>query len=206
MRIGIVGAGGIGQAVGRLLGAAGHELLVSWSSSEERLQLAAERIGFGARAVTPAQAVKGADAVVFSPRWEHIEAAIEAAGSWAGKVVIDTNNPYNPARDGYVDLGEQTAAQYVSARLPGARYVKGFSTLTTDVLAGAAGRTGLDKLVGFLSGDDADAKTIAAGLIRDAGLEPVDLGAIADSASIDPGGEYLGTELHLADVGDLPRL
>jgi predicted dinucleotide-binding enzyme len=32
MRIGIIGAGAIGQTVGRLLAAGGHDVIVSWSS------------------------------------------------------------------------------------------------------------------------------------------------------------------------------
>lgn len=206
MRIGIIGAGGIGQTVGRLLAEAGHDVLVSWSSTDARLQLAAEHIGFGARTATPAEAVAHADAVLFAPRFEHVDAASQAAGSFADKLVIDTTNPYNPERDGFLDLGEQTAAQFVSARLPGARYVRAFNTLTTEFLAESAKRTGSDRVVIFLSGDDSAAKTTAASLVRDAGFDPVDLGAVADSARQEPGGDYYGEEFHLADIPTLPRL
>lgn len=96
--------------------------------------------------------------MLFAPRFEHVDAASQAAGSFAGKLVIDTTNPYNPERDGFLDLGEQTAAQFVSARLPGARYVRAFNTLTTEFLAESAKRTGADRVVIFLSGDDSDVK------------------------------------------------
>ena len=56
MRVGIIGAGAIGQTVGRLLLGSGHEVLVSWASTEERLRDAAERIGPGTRTGTPADA------------------------------------------------------------------------------------------------------------------------------------------------------
>ncbi|MGH3798552.1 MAG: NADPH-dependent F420 reductase [Pseudonocardiaceae bacterium] len=200
MRIGIIGAGGIGRTVGRLLADAGHEVLVSWSSSNARLQVAAEQIGFGARATTPAEAVRHADVVLFAPRFEHIDAASRAAGTFSGKVVIDTTNPYNPERDGVVDLGDRTAAQFAAARLPAAHYVKGFNTLTSGFLAESAHRTGSDRVVIFLSGDDPQAKTAAASLAHDLGYAPVDLGALAGSARQEPGGEYYGEEFHLADV------
>lgn len=206
MRVGIIGAGTIGQTVGRLLAEAGHELLVSWSSSDARLQLAAEHIGYGTRTATPADAVRHADAVLFAPRFEHVEAASEAAGPFGGKVVIDTTNPYNPERDGVLDLGSQTAAEFVSARLPGARYVKAFNTLTAVFLAESARRTGADRVVIFLSGDDSDARTIAATLVHDAGFVPVNLGSLADSARQEPGGDYYGEEFHLSDVPTLPPL
>lgn len=203
MRVGIIGAGAIGQTVGRLLARAGHDVLISWASSEARLQLAAEQVGFAARAATPADTVMHADAVVFAPRFEHIESAARAAGRLDGKVVIDTTNPYNPERDGLLELGDQTAAQFVSARLPGARYVKAFNTLTSGFLVESAKRTGADRVVIFLSGDDNDAKTTAATLVRDAGFAPVDLGALAESARQEPGGDYYGEDFRLADVPGL---
>jgi len=156
---------------------------------------------------TPAEATLRADVVVFAPRFEHIDAAAQAAGSFEGKIVIDTSNPYNPERNGFLDLGDQTVAQFVSARLPSARYVRGFNTIPTEtLLPELAGRSGPDRAVLLLSGDDSAAKAIAAGLVRDAGLEPVDLGTRADSGSQDPGGDYYGKEIHLADVPSLPRL
>lgn len=206
MRIGIIGAGQIGRTVGRLLAEAGHEVVVSWASSDARLRAAAEQIGRGTRTATPADAVAHADAVLFAPRFEHVEAATRAAGSLAGKLVIDATNPYNPERDGLVDLGDQTAAEFVSARLPGARYVKGFNTMTARFLADAAARTGPDRAVVFLCGDDGEAKHTAAALVRGAGFEPVDLGGVADSARQEPGGEYFDEEFSLTDVAGLPRL
>jgi predicted dinucleotide-binding enzyme len=179
---------------------------ISWSSSDARLRIAAEHVGFGARTATPAQAVSDADAVLFAPRFEHIDAAIQATGTLDGKVVIDTTNPYTPERDDLVDLGTQTAAEYVSARMPAARYVKGFNTLTAGFLTESAHRAGPGRVVIFLSGDDSDAKRIAGALVRDAGFEPVDLGTVADSAGQAPGGSYYGEEFHLADVPTLPRI
>lgn len=86
--------------------------------------------------------------------------------------MIDTTNPCTPERDGLVDLGEHTAARFVSGRLPGARYVKAFNTLTSGFLADSAGRTGDDRVVVFLSGDDPDAKATAATLVQAAGFAP----------------------------------
>jgi 8-hydroxy-5-deazaflavin:NADPH oxidoreductase len=206
MRIGIIGAGAMGQTVGRLLAQGGHTVAVSWSSSEARLRLAAEQIGFGTRTATPIEAVSDADAVLFAPRFEHIRAASLAVGALAGKVVIDTTNPYNPERKGLVDLGGQTAAEYVSALLPGARYVKGFNTLTAGFLSESAHRAGPDRVVIFLSGDDNDAKGVGGTLVRDAGFEPIDLGAVTESTGQDPGGSYYGEEFHLADVPALRRI
>jgi 8-hydroxy-5-deazaflavin:NADPH oxidoreductase len=55
----------------------------------------------------------------------------------------------------------------------------------------------------FLCGDDAEAKQVASGLIRDAGFEPVDVGGLADAAVMEaprrPGSVY-GEEYRPADA------
>ena len=204
--VAIIGAGAIGQTIGHLLARAGYPVVISWSSSDQRLRRAAENIGFGARSATPAEAVAQAGAVIFAPRFEHIDAASRAAGDLTDKILIDTTNPYNPQRDGVVDLSGQSPAEHVRSRLAGARYVKGFNTLTATFLRGSAGRVGPDRVVVFLSGDDLEAKQAAALLVRAAGFDPVDLGTIADSHRQSPGGDLYGEEYRLADVPTLPRL
>ena len=76
--------------------------------------------------------------------------------------------------------------------MPGARYTKSFNTLTAAFQAERAGRE--PRVVQWLCGDDEDAKAIVAGLIRDAGYEPVDLGGTAGCAVMEaprrPGAVY----------------
>lgn len=203
MRIGVIGAGSIGRTLGALLRTAGHEVMLSWSSTPDRLAQAAAEVGAGARTGTPEQAVAFADTVLFAPRFEHVTAARDAAGSLADVIGIDTTNPYNPQRDGVVDLDGLTAGQHVAGLLPGARYVKGFNTLTSGFLAEAAGRVGAHQAVVLLCGDDAPAKRVVGGLVRELGFAPVDLGGLAESARQEPGGDLYGEELHVADLPDL---
>ena len=51
-----------------------------------------------------------------------------------------------------------------------------------DAVQEAAGRTGAERVAKILAGDDADAKAMVAGLIEDAGFDPVDVGTAADAA------------------------
>ncbi len=201
MKIAIVGAGHVGKTYGKLLVQGGHEVILTWSKNAASLARATEEIGHGARHADPAVAVNEAELVLFAPRWEHIEAAVRAAGSWAGKLVVDASNPYNPQRDGYVDLGTQNASQVVIAALPGARYVKALNTLPVEegFVTNSAGRTGEDRVVLFMSGDDAEAKANVADIISAIGFEPFDLGSVAESAQQQPEGDYYGGEFHLRD-------
>jgi predicted dinucleotide-binding enzyme len=83
--------------------------------------------------------------------------------------------------------------------MPGARYTKAFNTLTSGFQEWAAGRTGPDRVVLFVCGEDQQAKRIVSGLIDDAGFIPIDMGGIADAAPMEaprrPGAVY-GEEVH----------
>jgi predicted dinucleotide-binding enzyme len=195
MRIGIIGAGRIGANAARLFAKAGHELLVSYSRDEAKLAQLADELG--GRAGSPRDAVEFGEVVLFSVPWRLVDDVLAQAGALDGKIVIDTTNQFG--RDGWEDLGGRTAAQVNAARMPGARYTKAFNTLTSGFQAEAAGRTGPDRVVIFLCGDDEEAKGVVAGLIDDAGFTPVDMGGTADAAPMEaprrPGAVY-GEEVH----------
>jgi hypothetical protein len=195
MRIGIIGAGRIGGNAARLFAKAGHEVLVSFARDQDRLEHLASDIG--GRAGSPREAAEFGEVVLLSVPWVLVDDVLAEAGPLDGKIVIDTTNQFG--RDGWEDLGGRTAAQRNAARMPGARYTKSFNTLTSGFQEQAAGRTGPDRVVLFLCGDDEEAKRVVAGLIDDAGFTPVDMGGIADAAPMEaprrPGAVY-GEEYH----------
>jgi predicted dinucleotide-binding enzyme len=198
--IGVIGAGRIGGNAARLLARAGHDVTVSYSRDADKLQALADEIG--ARAATPGEAAQ-ADVVILSVPWRLIDDVLAEAGPLDGKVVIDTTNQFGT--NGWEELpGRLTAVQFNQRRMPGARLVKSFNTLTAAFQASEAGRPDPEqRLVLFLCGDDDDAKEVAAGLIRDAGFEPVDVGGLADAAVMEaprrPGAVY-GEEYRPADA------
>jgi predicted dinucleotide-binding enzyme len=169
MRVAVVGAGRIGGNIARQLAAAGHEVTVSFARDLSALAALAEEIG--ASVAAPDAAVEGAEVVVVSVPWGVLPPALGAAGPLAGKVVIDTTNQFGA---GPKPQPGQTAAAFNAARMPGARYTKCFNTLTAAFQAATAHRD--PRVVQWLCGDDAQAKALAAQLVRDAGYEPVDLG------------------------------
>jgi 8-hydroxy-5-deazaflavin:NADPH oxidoreductase len=192
MRVGIVGSGRIGGNVGRLLARAGHDVLFSFSRDDDKLAKVAAAAGPRARTGSPRAAVEFADVVVLSVPWDAIDVALDAAGPLDGKVVVDTTNPFGS--HGPVGLGQLTSAQYNQRRMPGARLVKAFNTLTAGFQAEAAGRTGDGRVAMFHVADDRDAGETVAGLIADAGFIPVSLGTLADSEPLEaprrPGAVY----------------
>lgn len=201
MKIGIVGAGRIGGGIARQLGAAGHELKLSFSRDPARLDALAREIGPLASAGTPAEAVAFGEVVVISTPWSLLPDALAQAGSLAGKIVIDTTNQFGAPP---LPAEGETAAHLNAARMAGARYTKSFNTLTSAFQAAAAGRRGDARVVQWLCGDDAEAKRIVAGLIEDAGFVPVDIGGTAGCAVMEMprrAGAVYGEEYRAVDAG-----
>lgn len=200
MRVGIIGAGRIGGNCARLLAKAGYETMLSFARDRARLDQLAAEIGATASVGSPAEAVGFGDVVILSVPWSVLPEALEQAGSLQETIVVDTTNQYGT---GPMPADGQTAAAFNAARMPGARYTKSFNTLTSTFQADAAGRTGAERVVQWICGDDAVAKQVVAGLVDDAGFLPVDLGGIADCAVMEaprrPGSVY-GEEYRSADA------
>jgi 8-hydroxy-5-deazaflavin:NADPH oxidoreductase len=197
MDIAIIGPGHIGGNIARRLAAAGHQITITFARDPESLQLLAEQIG--ARADQSADAVVDAEVVVVSVPWGAIPIALEDV-DLEGKIVIDTTNQFG---GGTKPAPGQTAATFNAARMVGARYTKSFNTLTAAFQAEAAERPEQEKVVQWLCGDDADAKELVAGLIREAGYVPVDLGGTADCAVMEAprrAGAVYGEEYRLPEA------
>lgn len=203
MKIGVIGAGRIGGNAARLFTSAGHDVLLSFSRDPDRLDEQAAAIGARAAAGSARDAAQFGDVVMLSVPWSAVPEALDQAGPLDGKIVIDTTNQFGPG--GAQQLpGGVTAAQYNQQRMPGARLVKSFNTLTSGFQASEAGRTPPEnRVVLFLCGDDEQAKEVVAGLIEDAGFAPADLGGLADAAPMEaprrPGSVY-GEEYRPADA------
>jgi predicted dinucleotide-binding enzyme len=204
-RIGIIGSGHIGGNLARFFSAAGHDVLVSFSTDQAKLtELAAST---GATAGTPAQAATHGEVVALSVPWSVVDDALAQAGgpgALAGRTVIDTTNQFGNVggRFGVLDLGGQSAAAVNAAKAPGAAWVKAFNTLTAGFQASSAGRTGPDRVVMFYATDHDDAAGLAEELITGAGFDPVRTGTLArnDVGHQEPKGELYGEEFHHDDA------
>jgi len=196
--VGVIGAGRIGTMVARHLANAGHDVLISFSRDRERLNATARDIG--ARAGTPAEAAQ-AEVVILSVPWTAVDDLLGQV-SLDGRIVVDTTNQYGAG--GWEEIpGGLTAAQFNERRMPGARLVKSFNTLTAAFQASEAGRPEATRVVQWLCGDDAEAKAVVAQLIRDAGFEPVDVGGLADATVMEAPrreGAVYGEEYRPADA------
>jgi 8-hydroxy-5-deazaflavin:NADPH oxidoreductase len=200
MRIGVIGSGRIGGNCARQAVKGGHEVMLSFTRDRSKLDELASALGASASVGDAAQAVAFGEIVILSVPWGVIPEALAQGGDLAGKIVIDTTNQFG---SGPMPPAGRTAASFNAERMPGARYVKSFNTLTSAFQGQAAGRTGSDRIVQWVCGDDQAAKNLVAGLIEDMGYVPVDLGGTDTCAVMEaprrPGAVY-GEEYRIANA------
>jgi 8-hydroxy-5-deazaflavin:NADPH oxidoreductase len=177
MRIGVIGAGAIGQAVARRATAGGHAVVLSNSRGPDSLADTVSELGAGATAGTVADAA-AAELVVLAVPWKAVGEVLEGLPPWDGRILVDATNQFT--RDGGFEVpDDDTGSEWVARQAPGARVVKGFNTLFARVLA-ADPRHAEGRQVVFLAGDDADAKATFAELVDGLGYAPVDTGTLHD--------------------------
>ncbi|PYS49239.1 MAG: hypothetical protein DMG13_23915 [Acidobacteria bacterium] len=184
MNIGIIGAGKMGAGLGRLWAKHGHHVMFSYSRTPEKLDKLVREIGAHARSGTPEDAVHFADVLLLAVPWEEIKDALSAAGALNGKTLISCVNPFGPRG---LEVGLSTsAAEEISRLASDATVVEAFNTTFAGILHSRAHLFGSNMPTVFYCGDDRDAKRTAAELIRDAGLQPVDAGALENARYIEP--------------------
>jgi 8-hydroxy-5-deazaflavin:NADPH oxidoreductase len=169
-RVGIIGAGRIGQAMARTALGAGRSVAIANSRGPESLTSMVSALGDGVWAATVQQAA-AAGIVVIAVPWPRVQQALEGL-EWSGQIVIDATNDFEPS-----DLNGSTSSEVVADLVRGARVVKAANTLAAAVLGSDPQEAGGRRVI-FLSGDDVDAKAEVISLFEDAGFFTIDLGAL----------------------------
>ena len=187
MRIGIIGSGQMGGAVGLQWAASGHEILFSSRHPEELTDLV-EQAGPLARAGLPDEAATFGEVVLIAVPYGALpQVGEEYAPLMQGKIVIDCGNPRadrdGPMADDAIARGTGVAsAEY----LPGVRLVRAFNALSASAMVNEAHRDG-EKMGIPVAGDDMEAVATVVRLVEDAGFDPVVVGGLARAREFDRG-------------------
>jgi predicted dinucleotide-binding enzyme len=187
MKIGVIGAGGIGQAFAGHAAKAGYEVILSNRRGPETLLDAAGAMGPNARAGTREEAA-AADIVFLSVYWPQVPEALAGLPPWQGRILIDATNAVGPGFT-TLDLGGKFSSEVVASHAPGARVVKAANTLLRAVLAADPHVSGGRRVL-FMSGDDAAAKHEVGEILERCGFAAIDLGTLASGSPLQqfPGG------------------
>ena len=175
-RVGIIGAGRLGQAMARTALRAGRSVVIANSRGPESLTSVVSTLGKGVSAGTVDQAA-AARIVIIAVPWDRVPDALQGL-EWNDQIVIDATNDWSAD-----DLNGRTSSELVAGLVPGAPVVKAGNTLGADVLGSDPQQAGGRRVI-FLSGDDADAKSTVASLFEDAGFATIDLGNLATGGAM----------------------
>lgn len=188
MRVGILGSGLMGGKLGTIFARAGHEVVFSYSRSQRKLQRLARGAKGNARAGTPSEATKDADAILLAVHWSRVDDVLDQAGDLPGKIIVSCSLPMNADDTGLVLAHDDSGAEALARKVPEASVVAAFNTVPSEVLFDVFDhrrrRAGRPSLV--YCGDKPAAKRVAARLIRDAGFDPVDAGPLRTARYAEP--------------------
>jgi len=187
MRVGILGSGLMGGKLGTIFARAGHEVVFSYARSEQKLKRLARDAQGKARAGTPGEAARDADAILLAVHWSRLDDVLKRAGDLSGRVLVTCSLPMNRDDTNLVIAHTSSGAEALAKKVPRARLVSAFNTVPSEVLFGvfeARRKTTKPSLV--YCGDDSRSKGVAAELIRDVGFDPVDAGPLRIARYTEP--------------------
>jgi 8-hydroxy-5-deazaflavin:NADPH oxidoreductase len=201
MHIGVIGSGHIGGTIGGLWVKDGHQVLFSSRHPEELKDLVAG-LGERAQAGTVEQAISFGDVVFIAVPYKAWPQLGQDYGPvLKDKVVLDAGNA-TVARDGAELVNEvnQNGIGVTSQKyLPGTRLVRAFNSFSYMVFVREANRPG-PKLAVPIAGDDAEGVKVAAGLVRDAGFDPVVVGKLKDASRFQMGALGYNQQLNAVEL------
>ena len=188
MRVGILGSGLMGGKLGTIFAQAGHEVVFSYSRSEQKLKKLAREVKQGsAQYGTPREATQDADAVLLAVHWSRIDDVLKQTGDLSGKVIVTCSLPMNDNDTDLVVAHTSSGAEQLANRIPKARVVAAFNSVPSEVLFDVyEGRRRARKPTLVYCGEDRRGKELAAELIRDVGFDPVDAGPLRIARYVEP--------------------
>lgn len=190
MKIGIIGSGHVGAALGSVWAEAGNEVMFSSRDLGRDKQLAAE-VGANARAGTPREAAAFGQVLLLAVPYSAFPELIRSLGnSLQEKVVINASNPF-PQRDG--EIADQALKEgtgiFDAQLLRGAFVVRAFNAVPAARLESAHEEPGK---IGMPIAGDKRAIDVAAGLVREAGFAPIVVGGLGMARYLIPGTPLAG--------------
>jgi predicted dinucleotide-binding enzyme len=197
LKIGIIGSGHVGSALGSAWARAGNEVMFSSRNLDSDKQLAAQ-VGAHAHAGTPREAAAFGQVLLFAVPYSAFPELIKSLGdSLKGKVVINASNPF-PQRDGQIatEARDQGAGAFDAHTFAGAYVVRAFNAVPAAHMASAHEHPGQ---FGMPIAGDRRAIGVASQLVREVGFEPVVVGGLDMAKYLMPGtplaGEHTPAEL-----------
>jgi 8-hydroxy-5-deazaflavin:NADPH oxidoreductase len=185
MKIGIIGSGNVGSALGKIWAAIGHDIVFGVRDPQDsKVRALVSSLGGTARAASVKEAAAHGEVVTLATPWPATQDALEAAGNLGGKILVDCTNPLAPDLSGLTVGLTTSAGEEVARWAKGAKVVKAFNTIGAQNFSSP--KFGSVAATMFICGDDANAKTVVSKLAVEMGFDAVDAGPLSNSRLIEP--------------------
>ena len=190
MKVGILGTGNVGQALGIGFANLGHNVKMgSRDPNQEKVKDWVNKVGSKASAGTFAEAAAYGELAVLCTIWTGAENAIRLADprNLVGKVVIDTTNPLDFSEGippklavGHTD----SAGEHIQRWLPDSHVVKAFNIVGSPHMFKPEFPGGPPDM--FICGNDDQAKATVTDLLKAFGWSVIDIGGIECARYLEP--------------------
>jgi 8-hydroxy-5-deazaflavin:NADPH oxidoreductase len=199
MKIGIIGTGNMGRALGSHWARGGHAVLFG-SRDLSKAKAVAASAPRAAEAGDCDSAAGFGDVVLYTVRDVLPSVLLRQPRALAGKIVIDCNNsailgldiPDPDQRPGvHFTPSVPSLAERLAADAPGARVVKAFNTVPARVIELDRETLAPLRVSVFLCSDDPQAKAIVKGLAEELGFVGVDSGELERAQLVEAVGDFI---------------
>ncbi|SKA70400.1 hypothetical protein SAMN02745130_00721 [Thiothrix eikelboomii] len=190
MKIALIGAGNVGQALAKAIVQRG-EVVIFGVQEPVKYEVVAQDIGIPVMTVT--QAVAQAEMVILAVPYAATASIARSIPDWQGKILVDATNPLASALTGLsvgtTDSGAETLARHAN----NARVVKAFNTTGAENMANSHYSSG--QVFMPVCGDDVAARQQVIALATLLGFDAVDMGGLQVARYLEP---FAMTWIHLA--------
>jgi predicted dinucleotide-binding enzyme len=209
MKIGIVGTGNMGRALGLRWARCGHEVLFGSRDVKKAKAVAADGSASTQAGDFDAAAAFG-EVVLYTVRDYFPSRLLKEPQALSGKIVIDCNNsailgldiPDPENRPGiHFTTPVPSHAERLAADTPGARVVKAFNTMASQVIELDRDQLARRHVSVFLCSDDEQAKSLVEGLAEGLGFVGVDCGALERAQLVEAVGDFIRFQIIGMNLG-----
>lgn len=205
MKLGIIGSGKVGSALGSWAAKAGYEVIFT-ARDESHAREVAKHAGHGARELPLRDLVEEAQIILLTLPYAEVKKALTPVRQHlARKIVVDVTNPITPDHKSLLIGHTTSGAEEIAKLLDQSYVVKAFNAVFAEVYGSQDPRIDEQTISIFFAGDDPDAKNKVGELISRLGFDPVDAGPLQNARYLEPLsllnihlGRVLGFGTHIA--------
>lgn len=183
MKIGIIGTGRLGSALGKIWAEKGHMIMFG-SRDPQKAKKLANSTGSNASGGTHEEVAKFSDVIILAVPWSGAKESIKTAGDLDGKIIVDSTTTAAPHLGGPLIGRTPSAAEKIVKWAVGAKVIKAVHTIGVESLNKV--KFGSQQASLFICGDSLEAKSIVRTLGEDIGFEVIDAGPLTNARLTEP--------------------